>query len=165
MERTGTPAPPTGLRRLLFRLPIWLYRARLGVLLGRRFVLIHHTGRSTGRQRETVVEVVGHDPATEVVTVASGFGPRSQWYRNLLATPEATIEIGSRSRAVRARPLSPDEAAAAMVSYAQAHPRTAPRLARFMGFAVDGTDEDYRALGREVPMIGLEPRSGRAAAG
>ncbi len=157
MERIGRPAPPTGLRRSLFRLPVWVYRARLGALLGHRFVLIHHTGRTTGRSRQVVVEVVDHDRATGAVTVASGFGPRSQWYRNLLATPAATIELGSRTIDVHARPLSPEEAASAMAGYARAHPRTARRLARFMGFAVDGSDEDYRAVGREVPMVRLEP--------
>lgn len=157
MERTGAPAPPTGLRRLLFRLPIWLYRARLGAMLGHRFVLIHHTGRSTGRQHQVVVEVVDYDPATQTVTVASGFGPRSQWYRNLLATPAATIEIGSRSIDVRARGLPPEEGAAVMVRYAQRHPHAAPRLARFMGFAIDDSEEDYRAVGRAIPMVRLEP--------
>lgn len=157
MERTRRPAPPAGLARLLFRLPIWLYRARLGALLGRRFVLIHHTGRTTGRARQVVVEVVGHDRTTGTVTVASGFGPRAQWYRNLLATPEATIQLGARTIAVHARPLDPEEAAAAMVGYTRAHPRTARRLARFMGFEVDGSEDDYRAVGREVPMVRLEP--------
>lgn len=89
--------------------------------------------------------------------MASGFGPRSQWYRNLRATPEATIQLGARTIAVHARPLDPEEAATAMVGYAHAHPRTARRLARFMGFEVDGSEDDYRAAGREIPMVRLEP--------
>ena len=32
---------PQGFRRVLFRLPLGLYRAGLGGLLGHRFVLIH----------------------------------------------------------------------------------------------------------------------------
>lgn len=41
MEITGDPARPTGLRRALFRAPIWLYRFQLGPLLGKRAHLLH----------------------------------------------------------------------------------------------------------------------------
>jgi hypothetical protein len=36
MRRISDPRPPAGVRRALFRLPIHLYRLRLGWLLGRR---------------------------------------------------------------------------------------------------------------------------------
>ena len=48
------PAPPTGVLRALLGLPVHLYHARLGVLLGHRFLLLVHTGRKTGLHRETV---------------------------------------------------------------------------------------------------------------
>jgi deazaflavin-dependent oxidoreductase (nitroreductase family) len=70
----------------MLRLPIWLYRARLGGLLGRRFVLIHHTGRTSRLARQVVLEVVERERASGAVVVAAGFGPRTQWYRNLLAS-------------------------------------------------------------------------------
>lgn len=40
--------PPTGLSRILFRAPIWLYRRGLGWLLGKRFLLINHIGWKSG---------------------------------------------------------------------------------------------------------------------
>jgi hypothetical protein len=33
-------------------MPIWLYRARLGFLLGHRFVYVAHRGRVSGARRE-----------------------------------------------------------------------------------------------------------------
>jgi hypothetical protein len=50
------------LRRLL-RAPVYLYRWRLGWLLGRRFLLLIHVGHRTvghrtARQHETVLEIV-----------------------------------------------------------------------------------------------------------
>ncbi len=158
MEQTGWPQPPTGWRRVLFRLPVLLYRAHLGALLGRRFVLIHHVGRSSGLPRRAVVEVVALDAGTGSVTVASGFGPRSQWYRNLVAEPDVEIEVGSHRQAVHATRLSPAQATDVMLGYARRHPRAARRLSRFMGFRVDGSDEDYRAMGTQVPMLRFDPR-------
>ncbi len=88
MERVSEPTRPTGLLRLLFRLPIWVYRKRLGVLLGHRFVRIHHTGRSRGRR--VVVEAVGHDPATGAVTVASGRTGLGQELLLIMPAPTVT---------------------------------------------------------------------------
>jgi hypothetical protein len=42
------PAPPHGVLRALLSLPVHLYHARLGFLLGHRFLLLVHTGRRTG---------------------------------------------------------------------------------------------------------------------
>lgn len=157
MESTDGPKPPTGIRRALFRLPVHLYRWRLGVLLGRRFVLINHVGRTTGLPRQAVVEVVARDAATGAVTVAAGFGAGSDWYQNLLAHPDATIQMGSRTIPVRAAPLTEDQAAEAMVDYACRHPRAARALTRLLGFRVDGTEADYRAVGRRLPMVRFDP--------
>jgi deazaflavin-dependent oxidoreductase (nitroreductase family) len=152
---------PTRLERALFRLPVRLYRMRLGRLLGRRFVLIHHIGRVTGRTRHVVVEVVEYDRATRDVVVASGFGAKADWYRNLLAHPEVEIQVGSRSYAVVAVPLGQSEAGEAMVGYARRHRVAARGLARFMGFEADGTESGYRDIGRCIPMLRLETvRSG-----
>lgn len=95
---------------------------------------------------------------TGAVMVVSGFGPGSDWYRNLLARPDASIHLGARYMRVRAVPLPPEAAAEVMLGYARRHPQAARRLARFMGFAVDGSEDDYRAVGRELPAMRLEPR-------
>lgn len=34
--------------RWLVRTPVWLYRARLGALLGRRLLMLEHTGSTCG---------------------------------------------------------------------------------------------------------------------
>lgn len=157
MRRTGTPSAPTGLARIAFRLPIVLYRWHLGFLLGGRFVLLETTGRTSGLTRRAVVEVVGGDPVTGAVTVASGFGPGSDWYRNLLADPAVTFQVGRRRHTGRAVPLGPEQGGEAMVDYARRRARAATRLARFMGFEVDGSASDYRAMGAEIPFVRLEP--------
>ena len=158
MEIVKRPAPPTGVRRLMFRAPIYLYRLRLGWLFGGRLLLLDHTGRVSGKPRQVVIEVVEHDSADGSYVVCSGFGPKAAWYQNLLAAPETSIRVGLRTIQVTAEPLDSDEGGEFMARYAPRHPRAARKLVRFMGFAVDGTPEDYREVGRQLPFVRLRPR-------
>ncbi|WMX48092.1 nitroreductase family deazaflavin-dependent oxidoreductase [Streptomyces roseicoloratus] len=150
------PRTPTGWRRRLLRLPIRLFRAGLGPLFGGRLLLLIHTGRTSGRSREVVLEVVAHDRARRTWTIASGFGPDAQWYRNLRHTPQATIQFGRRYQVVTARFPSPEEGGRIMVEYARRHPRAAQALCRFMGFPADGSAAGYRSAGEQIPFVRLE---------
>ncbi|TLF48565.1 nitroreductase family deazaflavin-dependent oxidoreductase, partial [Nonomuraea sp. KC401] len=116
MEIVKRPAPPTGLRRTLWRLPILLYRVGLGRLLGQRIMLLTHTGRVSGRPRRAVVEVVQHDERGYVA--ASGFGRRADWYRNVMATPEVTLHVGGRAVQATAAPVPEEQGAHIMAAYA-----------------------------------------------
>ncbi|MEQ4300175.1 nitroreductase family deazaflavin-dependent oxidoreductase [Plantactinospora sp. B6F1] len=156
MEIIRRPDPPSGLRRRLWRLPIWFYRMRLGRLLGDRVMLLSHVGRVSGRRREAVIEVVEHDERGYVA--ASGFGPRADWYRNVMKTPEATIQVGGRRIEVTAAPLPTDVGAEIMARYAPRHPTAARRLCRVMGFEVNGSVSDYREVGRHIPFVRFTPR-------
>jgi monovalent cation:H+ antiporter, CPA1 family len=69
--------PPRGMPRWLARLPLGLYHAGLGGLLGQRFLMLTHTGRKSGQPRQAVLEVVRYDEATGTVIIVSGFGPQS----------------------------------------------------------------------------------------
>lgn len=156
MKVVDRPGPPTGLRRLAFRTPIALYRAHLGWLLGGRFVLLHHRGRKTGRPRQVVLEVVEHSPDDSYV-IAAGFGTKSDWYRNLLAAPETTIQVGRRRTAVHAATIDQDDGAELMARYASRHPRAGRALCTLMGFEVDGSPADFAAAGRLIPFVRLTP--------
>lgn len=150
--------PVTGLKRFLFRAPLFFYRIGLGGLLGQRFLLLNHKGRKSGKPRQAVLEVVHHDKAANSYTIASGFGKRSHWYLNILAHPEVTIQVGWRKLAVTAVPLTPEASGQAMVDYARRHPTAAKNLSRLIGYDVS-TEEEYRTLGREsIPFVTLEPR-------
>lgn len=162
-EKITQRQPPRRFLRAFLRAPITLYKARLGFLMGQRFLLLHHVGRKSGLPRQNVLEVVKHDAATDTFVVAVGFGDRSDWYRNLLKTPEASIEVGMRRLEVKARVLSDEEAGEAMVEYAHEHPGTARRLMDVCGYRVDGTDEDYRDVARKgLHFVAFEPRAAAA---
>lgn len=156
MEIVARKGPPTGVARLLFRLPVHVYRLGLGRLFGSRLMLLTHRGRKTGRQRQAVIEVVGGD-ATTGYLACSGFGRGAAWYRNVLAEPHVTIQVGNRRLPVRAEPLTEEQGAEAMAAYARRHPRAARKLCRLLGFAVDGSAADYREVGRHLPFVRFVP--------
>ncbi|TDC42475.1 nitroreductase family deazaflavin-dependent oxidoreductase [Actinomadura sp. KC345] len=157
MEIVKRAGPPTGLRRKLWRLPIRLYRMGLGPLLGRRVMLLNHTGRVSGLRRQVVIEVVQHDEHGYVA--ASGFGPRADWYRNVMAAPDVTVQVGGRVVEVTAVPIETAEGAELMAGYARRHPAAARRLCKIMGFAVDGGEDDYREVATHIPFVRFVPRT------
>ena len=88
--------PVRGPLRALLRLPIWLYRLRLGWLLGERGLMLTHIGRTSGRLRQTVLEVGGYDPTTDTYTIGAGWGERSDWVRNIQQRPDVLVDVGRR---------------------------------------------------------------------
>jgi deazaflavin-dependent oxidoreductase (nitroreductase family) len=150
--------PPAGATRFLFRMAICFYRLRLGWLFGSRLLLLNHIGRVSGKPRQTVLEVAEHDGDSYVVS--SGWGPSAAWYRNILHTPDVTIQVGTRTIPVTARPLDKDDGGDVFVRYASRH-RAAARytLPRVLGYSVDGSDADFRAVGQHMPFVRFVPRA------
>jgi deazaflavin-dependent oxidoreductase (nitroreductase family) len=155
--------PPTGLLRWLLRLPIWLYRIRMGWLLGDRFLMLTHIGRASGQPRQSVLEVIGHDAATKTYIIASGWGERADWLRNIQKNPRVLVNVGRARFEALAERMDQDAATGAARDYALHHPAAFRALAsRMSGQALTGTDADYRALARAVPFVTLTPSAGAA---
>jgi len=133
-------APPGGLLRWLLDLPRWLYRLRLGWLLGHRFLLLTHRGRRSGRVHRTVLEVAAFDPGTGESIVASGWGQRTQWYRNLEAAPALEIETGGRRYRPQQRLLTCNEVYDVMAAYVRRYHPPQRIVARLFGLRFDGSD-------------------------
>ncbi len=157
VQQNKTRTPPTGIERLLWRAPIWLYRLKLGGLVKNRMLLLHHTGRVSGKPRQNMLEIVKRDEENDIHYIASGFGKRADWYRNVVNTPAVTITVGWEEKKVTAVPLPADESSAMMVEYAHRNPRAAKTLTKICGLTLDGTDEDYAIVGREhIPFVALK---------
>lgn len=154
-EKIQEVAPPRYFWRWLARFPIWLYRARLGWLLGKRFLMLTHIGRKSGLPRKTVLEVVSHDTMTNTYYIAAGFGERADWLLNLTKTPQVSVQVGLHQWEARAERLPPEKAAYILLNYARRHPLVIHELTRVMGYRVDGTEDDYLALGRIIPIVAL----------
>ena len=148
---------PGGLLRFMLRLPVFLYRVKLGWMLGHRFVLLNHVGRKSGQVRQTVVEVVEYSKAEGRIYIASGWGYKSNWYQNLLAHPAINIQLGPHKMKVLAQTLSPEESVKVLLDYRQKHPFAARELSRFLGLEIIKSTpeeiEDY--IRKSLPLVVL----------
>jgi len=157
----GQPAPPTGLLRILLRAPILLYRAHLGRLLGRRVLLLVHTGRRTGIRRETVLEVVHYDPASRESIVTAGWGRRTQWLHNVEAGLATEVRTGPDRYVPAFRVLPVDEAERVFAAYEREHRRIAPVVrmvvSRLVGWRYDGTPAARRRVVEQLALVGFRP--------
>jgi deazaflavin-dependent oxidoreductase (nitroreductase family) len=152
-----TPDPPSGWKRLLWRAPIWLYRLGLGGLMGDHFLLLTHTGRSSGLPRQAVLEIVDRDDENQIYYVVSGFGEKADWYKNIIQNPEATIQVGWKKIAAIAEQVPFEDAVQFILDYAQRHPQAIKTLIQIMGYPLGDTEEDYRTFAQIVPVIGFRP--------
>lgn len=162
MAREGKPS---GLMRAAARFPITLYKARMGWLLGKRFLMLTHTGRKSGADRFTVLEVVDHDPEAGTYFVASGWGEKSQWLQNIQVNPSAEITVGMKQTHVTAVRMTREQSEQVFVRYARIHPIAFKKLVKFMtGVEVEPDDAGAMMLAETVPVVALKPtRAARAA--
>ncbi len=155
--------------RRLLRAPVHLYRWRAGWLLGHRFLLLIHTGRRSGRRRETVLEVVEYRSDRPEAVVVSGFGPRADWLRNISANPNPEIIIGSQRFTAVHRLLGNEEAAQVLARYERRHRWAAPVvraiLSRLLGWPYNGSDEHRRRVAAQLPFVAFRPRPAIREAG
>ena len=148
--------------KLFFAAPGWLYRSGFGWVLGRRFLSVSHRGRKSGKVRETVLEVAVYDPEIEESIVASAYGTRADWYRNLQAQPALRIRTGRSSYVPEQRMLTAEEARAAAAEFCGRHrleARMAPRALAAIGAVDEGAFEDPVALLASLPMMAFRPKA------
>lgn len=156
VEKVSELKPPRGITRTLYRAPIWLYKINLGRLLGKRFLLLTHTGRKSGLQRQTVVEVVKHEPEHNRFYIASAWGENSDWVKNITVDPSIEVQVGNQGWEMIAERLTADQGEEVIFDYARRHPSAMMNLARMMGYKLDGSEGDFRELGRLLPIFALK---------
>ncbi|MGE3619726.1 MAG: nitroreductase family deazaflavin-dependent oxidoreductase [Acidimicrobiia bacterium] len=113
-----------------------------GPFEGAPMLLLHTTGARSGQDR--VSPMMYQDLGGPVAVFASkgGAPTNPDWYRNLVADPEVTAEIGTGTRGFRARTATGDERERIWTKQKQDHP----------GFA------EYEAkTTREIPVVVLDP--------
>ena len=88
------------------------FRANAGAVASFKdqpLLLLTHRGAKTGTERTNPVAYF-RDGEDYVIVASKGGAPTNpDWYHNLLANPEATVEVGTDSFAVRARAADDEE--------------------------------------------------------
>jgi deazaflavin-dependent oxidoreductase (nitroreductase family) len=108
---------------------------------GAPMLLLHSTGAKSGQERvhPMMYQEVGDDLA--VFASKAGAPTNPDWFHNLVANPDATIEIGTETVAVRARVTEGDERSRIWETQKE----------RYAGFA-----EYEEKTDREIPVVLLE---------
>jgi deazaflavin-dependent oxidoreductase (nitroreductase family) len=147
----------------MFRAPAYLYRWRCGWLLGRRFLLLIHAGRRSGRRHRTVLEIVEYRREGPEAIVISAFGRNADWLRNIEATPDPEVVIGSQHFTAAHRTLGETEAVRVLGGYQRRNRFMAPIirlvLSRLLGWRYDGGEAHRRRLNAQLPFVAFRPRS------
>jgi deazaflavin-dependent oxidoreductase (nitroreductase family) len=139
--------------RSVARVPVWLFRHRLGWLFGGRIMMLEHIGRRTGQPRHVVLEVLHRQPGA--VLLVSGYGRRSQWLANIRAQPAVRIWAGRvRARAGTAIILPPDVSRQRLETYRQHHRRAAAILGRILDIPdLTGPEALPADVGERLPLV------------
>jgi deazaflavin-dependent oxidoreductase (nitroreductase family) len=72
-------------------------------------LILHTTGAKTGQERESPVLYRRQGDDLIVFASFAGGPVNPAWYHNLVAHPDATVELGTETRRVRARVADPKE--------------------------------------------------------
>ena len=130
----GLRMRPGRLALAVFRLPLLLYRAGWGWLLGRTFVLVVHAGRKTGQPHCMTAMVLGYDLAASEVVICSAWGATTDWVRNIQARPALRVQIGRSAFVPEQRFLTEDESFAVVADFVRRHPHRVRFISRVLGW-------------------------------
>jgi deazaflavin-dependent oxidoreductase (nitroreductase family) len=141
----------------MFKLPLFLYRLRLGWMLGKRFMQITHVGRRSGRTYRTVLAVLRFDEKTrEIYAVSAWKG--SDWYYNIQSSPALQVETGFVHYVPDQRTLSAEEITTTFMEYRKQHPLFSRMICRIPGWKWDSTYEEFLELARTLRGVAFRPK-------
>jgi deazaflavin-dependent oxidoreductase (nitroreductase family) len=114
-----------------------------GPFEGADVLLLHHTGARSGAQRVSPLAFQRVGESFAVFASKAGAPENPAWYHNLLAHPDATVEVGTATVAVKARLAQPAERDVLWERQKQRSP----------GFA----QYEATAAPRRIPVVVLDP--------
>lgn len=113
-------------------------------VMGMQPIELHHTGRTSGKPRQTLLTAPICDDDRVVVVASKGGHPdHPDWYKNLVANPDVEIVVDDVRRPMVARTASAEEKE-------QLWPEIVSKYKGYDGY--------QRSTDRDIPVVILEPR-------
>jgi deazaflavin-dependent oxidoreductase (nitroreductase family) len=150
---------PNTLLKFLFRIPVWMHKIGFGgweKLIGAEWMLITTRGRKSGKPRDTMVDVMDYDAASDTYYIEAAYGDRADWYKNIQANPVFEARVGRRKFKATAMPLSNDGAGEMMVKFFRKKPAYTRSVMAMVGMKFKGEDE-LRVLGSKLTLLAVTP--------
>ena len=153
---------PNRMLKFFFKVPVWLHKMGLGGwerLIGAQWMFITTKGRKTGKPRNSMVDVMDYDKATDTYYIEAAYGTRADWYRNIQASPNFEARVGRRKFLARAEALSNENTADTLVRFYREKPAYTRSVMAMVGIKFNG-EEDLRALAPKLMLLAvhLEPK-------
>lgn len=147
--------------RALARAPIPLFRWGAGRLLGPRLMLLEHRGRTSGLRRYVALEVLERGPG--VLVLVSGYGPGSQWFRNVRADPAVRVWTGTVEADPAVAEIMPaDEVVERLERYRRTNPHLATALGTTLGIpALTSSEPLPPDIAETLPLVRVRRRPER----
>jgi len=150
------PAKVGNLMRLVFKTPVWLYQSGFGRLVPRKILILTTIGRKTGKPRMTAVEY-GYDAAADEYFLMSGWGGRSDWYRNARANPRVQIWFRDKKIDAVARQATNDDVVKVMQEVLAINPHAVRTWSSHSGVPYDGTRNSLLQMAPAFPSLLVSP--------
>jgi deazaflavin-dependent oxidoreductase (nitroreductase family) len=151
----SNPNPPA-LMVPFMKMPLIIYRLGLGWIFGKRFMLLTHVGRRSGKAYRSVLAVLRFDEQTREIFVVSPW-ESSNWYRNIQASPALEVETGRVRYTPSQRSLSAQEIAVLLIEFCQQHPIFSRMVARIPGWKINSSYEEFLELAITLRGVAFMP--------
>lgn len=138
--------------RVVFRIPLLFYHLGLSWLVPKWILILGTTGRRSGKPRYTALEY-GYDPHKKRYFLMSGWGGKSDWYRNARVHPQVQLWVGTQRIAAIAKPATHAEVADEMESILKIYPNAFHTWAAHSGVPYDGTRASLLRMAEAFPSI------------
>lgn len=151
--------PPGRLLRFFFKVPVWLHRIGLGGwerVVGAQWMLITTTGRKSGKRRNTMVDVMDHDIATDTYYIEAAYGERADWYKNMQSHPVFDAQVGRRKFKARAGAISADASGEMLVQFYRDKPFYTKTVMAMAGVKFKNEDE-LRSIASTIMLLSIKP--------
>jgi len=155
----GLEKRPGPLLKFFFKAPLLMHKLGFGGwerLVGAQWMLITTIGRKTGKRRETMVDVMEYDKATDTYYIEAAYGARADWYRNIQSNPIFEAQVGRRKFKARAGALSTEGAGELLVRFYRQKPAYTRSVMAIAGMKFNGEDE-LRELGKNLTLLAVKP--------
>ena len=149
--------PRAPLARLLLRAPLAVYRLGLGRVFGHELLVLEHVGRRGGRVHETVLKVLRYDASTHESIVASSWGERSDWYRNVQANTPLSVRSGDEWYVPHLRAVPSEEAYGVVEDWTRRQRWFADLMLAQVGLSWSASEGDRRALVTRLRFVAFRP--------
>ena len=142
----------------LFKIINLIVRATLSSplhsLMSNSFLVIHHTGRKSGRAFATPVRYLRTDTGLRCTT-----GSHTQWWRNVQASPEVSLQVAGVTSRYRAQLVvqKPERSRPLLVEFLTAYPQDAVYHDIRLNKQNQPDPDDLEAALREAVIVDFEP--------